>query len=97
MNTIKLAVFLLLLLLFLSISSFPQANQEQNYFYAIESQGIICGYSEFSLTKQTTAGQIILVLDHKLLMQQSAMGTSFTTEFFTKIHLDPVTGHFFFQ
>jgi transglutaminase-like putative cysteine protease len=97
MNTIKLAVFLLLLLLFLSISSFPQTNQEQNFFYAIESQGIICGYSEFSLTEQTTAGQIILVLDHKLLMQQSGLGTSFTTEFFTKIHLDPVTGHFFFQ
>jgi len=96
MNVIKPAVFLLLLLLFLSISSFPQTDQDQKFFYAIESQGIICGYSEFSLNKQTTAGQIILVLDHKLLMQQSGMGTSFTTEFFTKIHLDPETGHFFF-
>jgi hypothetical protein len=96
MKAIKPAVFIMLLLLFLSISSFPRSAQEQKYFYAIESQGIICGYSEFILNKQITDGQIILVLDHKLLMQQSGMGTSFTTEFFTKIHLDPVTGHFFF-
>ncbi|GAI82093.1 unnamed protein product, partial [marine sediment metagenome] len=87
---------LVLLILVSSVSLKTQAAQlePQTFYYGIEINGVLCGYSEINLSPMVKDGKDMTLLKQKVFAMLSALGSKFNTEVKLTYHIDPATGNF---
>ena len=90
-------VFTLLLSLLLfsgSLQTVAAQPQTERLYYGIEANGVLCGYSEISISPILKDGKEMILLNQNTFTMQSALGSEFNTELKLTYHIDPVTGRF---
>ncbi len=68
--------------------------QTERLYYGIEANGVLCGYSEISISPMVKDGKEMILLKQKSFTMQSALGSEFNTELKLTYHIDPATGRF---
>jgi len=90
-------IYVLVLLILVFSGSFQaQAAQleQEKLYYGIEINGVLCGYSEISLSPMVKDGKDMTLLKQKVFAMLSALGSKFNTEVKLTYHIDPATGKF---
>jgi transglutaminase-like putative cysteine protease len=86
---------LAILILVSSVSLKTQAALEpQTFYYGIEINGVLCGYSEINLSPMVKDGKDMTLLKQNVFAMLSALGSKFNTEVKLTYHIDPATGKF---
>ena len=87
---------LAILILVSSVSLKTQAAQlePQTFYYGIEINGVLCGYSEINLSPMVKDGKDMTLMKQKFFAMLSALGSKFNTELKLTYHIDPTTGNF---
>ena len=97
-NSKKQCLICALVLLILVLSGGFQAQAAQaepeKRYYGIEINGVLCGYSEISVSPMVKDGKDMTLLKQKVFAMLSALGSKFNTELKLTYHIDPVTGKF---
>ncbi len=97
-NSKKQCLICALVLLILVLSGGFQAQAAQaepeTLYYGIEINGVLCGYSEISVSPMVKDGKDMTLLKQKVFAMLSALGSKFNTELKLTYHIDPVTGKF---
>jgi len=98
MNSLKNKPLICLLALLISVSGGFQAKaaqlEPQTLYYGVEINGVLCGYSEISVSPMVKDGKDMTLLKQKVFAMLSALGSKFNTELKLTYHIDPVTGKF---
>ena len=98
MNNLKNKPLICLLALLISVSGGYQAEaaqvEPQTLYYGVEINGVLCGYSEISVSPMVKDGKDMTLLKQKVFAMLSALGSKFNTEVKLTYHIDPVTGKF---
>jgi transglutaminase-like putative cysteine protease len=68
--------------------------EPQKLYFGIEINGVLCGYSEISLSPLVTDGKAMTLLKQNTFAMLSALGSQFNTDLKLTYHLDPTTGRF---
>jgi transglutaminase-like putative cysteine protease len=68
--------------------------EAEQFYYGIEINGVLCGYSEISVTPMVEEGRALILLEQTTFAMLSALGSQFNSEVRLTYHLDPVTGRF---
>jgi len=82
----------------LSSESTPQQQALQDTsvrYYGIEMNGVLCGYSETSPSYGRVDGRDALIVNQKIHLKVSALGSEVNSEITMTFHADPATGQFF--
>lgn len=88
----RIALSLLASLLTASLVSAQVSSGK--YTYAVESNGVVCGYADVTLTPaEDESGRYTLFRQHTVVMQ-SALGSEFNSTVDLTYHIDPVTGDY---
>lgn len=66
----------------------------EEYYFAIEMNGTVCGYSKFTTAPLLQDGRKMLLLKHEILMRIAALGSKAESRLNPTYHIDPVTGRF---
>ena len=66
-------------------------------YYAIEQDGVICGYAHVIISQTEIDGQPATQLIDSLWMHVSAMGKSLEGKYRFEYHIDPTTGRYFYH
>ena len=87
---------LAILTLVFSVSLKTEAAQlePKTLYYGIEINGVLCGYSEVSVSPVVKDGKDMTLLKQKVFAMLSALGSEFNTEVKLTYHIDPATGKF---
>jgi Transglutaminase-like superfamily len=83
-----------LLLAFVSLSS---AQQTDEYYYAIEQNGVICGYAHVLVTPTAIDGRSCTQVLDSIWVKMSALGKSFEGAFWFEFRLDPADGMYYYH
>jgi len=98
MNNLKNKALICLLILLISVSGSYQAEaakvEPQTFYYGVEINGVLCGYSEISISPMVKDGKDMTLLTQKVFAMLSALGSKFNTELKLAYHIDPTTGKF---
>ena len=98
MNNLKNKTLICLLALLISVSGSYQAKaakvEPQTLYYGVEINGVLCGYSEISVSPMVKDGKDMTLLKQKVFAMLSALGSKFNTELKLTYHIDPLTGKF---
>jgi hypothetical protein len=86
-------VFLACILLF-SCRSGPGDDDKETIYYAVEINGVLCGYAEITLDTLEQDGRESIHLDERLYIMLKALGMEFDTDIELTYHIDPETGQF---
>ena len=78
------------------IGSATHAGQVEleRFYFGIEINGVLCGYSEISLAPMVEEGRALTLLEQTTFAMLSALGSQFNSEVRLTYHIDPVTGRF---
>ncbi len=87
-------LFLSLLLFSGSLLTVTAQPQTERFYYGIEANGVLCGYSEISISPILKDGKEMILLNQNTFTMQSALRSEFNTELTLTYHIDPVTGTF---
>lgn len=89
----KLAALVILLFSLVTIALFPvmSGEDEGKVYYAIEINGVLCGYTELEETKMEEDGKIYKNEDVKIFIMLSLFGSEFNTKMNFISLVDPVT------
>jgi len=82
---------------FLILIGVISAAETEEHYYAIEQNGIVCGYAHVIITPAEIDGRPCIRLLDSLWMQMSAMGKSFEGKYLFEYLLDPATGMYFYH
>ncbi|MBM4025045.1 MAG: transglutaminase domain-containing protein [Planctomycetes bacterium] len=87
------------LVLFISVSllgeeAYAGPGESQKLYFGIEINGVLCGYSEISLSPLVQDGKTMTLLKQNTFAMLSALGSQFNTDLKLTYHIDPVTGRF---
>ncbi len=82
--------FLLLPLIFTGTLYAQQPREE--LCYGIEMNGVICGYSDYTLSTIEQEGRELTVLEENVFMMLSALGMEFNQRVELTYHIDSLTG-----
>ncbi len=66
----------------------------EEYYYACEINGTLCGYVKFTTAPLVQEGRNLLLLEHTVLMRVRAMGKPVESRLKLTYHLDPETNGF---
>ncbi len=84
MNNFKNKPLICLLALLISVSGSYQAKaakvEPQTLYYGVEINGVLCGYSEISISSMVKDGKDMTLLKQKVFAMLSALGSKFNTE-----------------
>jgi hypothetical protein len=94
-----LASFVLMVLIGGSVGCRSQdlkAHEEEGkrIYYAIEINGVLCGYAIMDTSSVLIEGEERMMLKEEIFVMVSALGSEFNTELLLTYHLDPATGKF---
>jgi hypothetical protein len=67
---------------------------EGEFTYAVEVNGVVCGYSDVRVTTSEVDGRRLTVFEQDSLIMLSALGSRFNTTIDLVHHIDPETGDF---
>jgi len=81
------------LLLFLS-ALFAEKKKNETYYFAIEMNGVLCGYSEMETKVKMKGDKEIIELKQNVFTKVSALGSQFTQNLKLTYFIDPETGNF---
>ncbi len=68
--------------------------EPQKLYFGIEINGVLCGYSEMSLSPLVQDGKTMTLLKQNTFAMLSALGSQFNTDLKLTYHIDPVSGRF---
>ena len=68
--------------------------ESDRYYFGVEINGVLCGYSEVTLSPMTGDGRAMTLLKQNMFAMLSALGSQFNTEVKLTYHIDPATGGF---
>jgi transglutaminase-like putative cysteine protease len=73
-----------------------KAHEESSrrIYYAVEINGVLCGYAVMDTSRLVIDGGERMVLEEEVFVMVSALGSEFNTEIQLTYHLDPGTGKF---
>jgi len=91
---VKRMVFMAPLLLMLVWPVRGAEPLAEEYYYAIEINGTVCGYVRFTTAPLLQDGRKMLLLKHEILMRVAALGSQVESRLNLTYHIDPVTGRF---
>jgi transglutaminase-like putative cysteine protease len=98
MYNVKKKSLMWLMVLLISFSGSYQAKaakvEPQTLYYGIEINGVLCGYSEVSISPMVKDGKDMILLKDKVFAMVSALGSKFNTEVNLTYHIDPATDEF---
>ena len=83
-----------LLLSLIGVAARAGQIEPQKFYYGIEIDGVLCGYSEISLTPIVAEGRALTLLEQTTFAMLSALGSQFNSEVKLTYHIDPATGRF---
>jgi len=91
--------FAVCLVLLLSASSAPGATSPsaEEFFFAYEINGTLCGYAKFTTAPLVEDGRKLILLEHTILMQLRAMGQAVESRLKLTYHIDPRTNGFLYH
>ncbi|NIM12963.1 MAG: hypothetical protein GTO45_12620 [Candidatus Aminicenantes bacterium] len=84
----------LLLLLFSAVLLFGTLDKAETFFYGIEINGKLMGYSEMEVTPDTKAGKPVTIIKNKAFIALTVLGQAFDTKISEVYHMDPGTGKY---
>jgi transglutaminase-like putative cysteine protease len=87
-------VFNASLLLMLARPAAAAGQLAKEYYFAIEMNGTICGYSKFTASPLARHGQNVILLKHEMLLRIAALGSKVESRLNLTYHIDPATGRF---
>jgi transglutaminase-like putative cysteine protease len=90
----KRALVLLVLAFLMGLRTQAAQVEPQKFYYGIEIDGVLCGYSEMSIAPMTQEGKTVMLLKQNTFAMLSALGSQFNTDLKLTYHLDPATGRF---
>jgi transglutaminase-like putative cysteine protease len=82
------------LLLMLALSAAEVEPSSEEYYFAIEINGTVCGYSKFTTAPLLQDGRKMVLLKHDILMRIAALGGRVESRLALTYHIDPDTGRF---
>lgn len=94
MKQIKLSLLLLFLLSWVLFGQGIRPVSAEEYYFAIEINGTLCGYAKFTISPLVQEGRKLLLLEHTILMQVRALGRQVESRLKLTFHLDPETNGF---
>ncbi len=94
MNSIRLMLLLLSILLPARCPHAAGALAAEEYFYGIEINGTLCGYARFVTTPLPDNAEKMLLLKHEIYVRVAALGGRAESRFNLTYHIDPATGRF---
>ena len=86
-----------MILALLSTFFVTSALPAQSYTFAIEINGVLCGYAEVETTRAGDPGGEFDLVNERVFAQLSALGSSFDLEIESAYHVDPETGRCTYQ
>jgi hypothetical protein len=89
---------LISLLLVLILACAPAAAETlEEHYYAIEIDGTVCGYAHAELSPSEYDGKPTVLLQERLFIMLSALGSRFNTEIDLEFHIDPGTRQYVYH
>ncbi len=68
--------------------------EPQRFYYGIEINGVLCGYSEIGVVPIIEEGRALTLLQQTTFAMLSALGSPFNSQIELTYHIDPATGRF---
>jgi transglutaminase-like putative cysteine protease len=68
--------------------------EPERFYFGIEIDGVLCGYSEIGLTPMVEESKTLILLEQTTFAMLSALGSQFNSHVRLTYHIDPVTGRF---
>jgi hypothetical protein len=93
----KLATIVLILSALFLCATLLAANQTDEYYYAIEQQGVISGYAHVVITNTECQGRPCVILIDSIFMQVKALGKMVDGRYRFEYLIDPSTGMYFYH
>jgi transglutaminase-like putative cysteine protease len=89
---------LLPLFLVLILAAAPAAGETtEEHYYAIELNGTLCGYAHVQSSPAEFEGKPTILLEQRMFMMLSALGSEFNTEILLTFHIDPATRQYLYH
>jgi hypothetical protein len=83
-----------IILLVVALASLPPRVHAERFYYAVEINGTVCGYSEIETSPIKEGGRDLILLKHRMFLMISALGSKFNSTVDLTYHIDPATGQF---
>jgi len=97
MKRFKSYFWISVLLLTVTACSVPAADETGKIYYALDQNGIICGYAECTIADTTLDGRRTIVLTDQVEIQVVALGAEVTGKYRFLYYIDPETGRYFYH
>jgi hypothetical protein len=94
MKTLKRLSFLSILVLAVATGALAGQVEPEKLYYGIEINDVLCGYSELETSAMEQDGKELVLLEHRVFVMISALGSKFDQEITLTYHIDPATGRF---
>jgi transglutaminase-like putative cysteine protease len=92
----RFALLPLLIVLMLAGAAAAGETTEEHY-YAIELNGTLCGYAHIQSSPAEFEGKPTILLEQRMFMMLSALGSEFNTEILLTFHIDPATRQYLYH
>jgi transglutaminase-like putative cysteine protease len=96
MKNLKKLQLLAICLLVLAGSVYSDRPQPEKVYFAVEQNGIRCGFSESIISNVEIDGREAILLNERIEMKITALGAEVETKLRFKSHVDPETGQYFY-
>jgi transglutaminase-like putative cysteine protease len=97
MKTMRWAVLLTALLSAASAVPGATSPSAEEFFFAYEINGTLCGYVKFTTSPLVEDGRDLILLEHAVLIQVRAMGQAVESRIKLTYHIDPRTNGFLYH
>ena len=93
----KYRIFLSQIFLLLAIVPLSSAQPADEYYYALEQNGVICGYAHVVIAPATIDGRSCTQVLDSIWVKMAALGKSFEGAFRFEFRLDPADGMYYYH
>jgi transglutaminase-like putative cysteine protease len=78
-------------------SAIGEQPENEKLFYAVEQNGVLCGFSEANISTDTINGKLVLKLDEHMETHVKALGATVDAHCRFYYDIDPETGMYFYH
>ncbi|MBN2542113.1 transglutaminase domain-containing protein [bacterium] len=94
-------VLVVLVVLLCSVNTnpglFAQEGESQKYYFGLEINGVLCGYTEIEISEIEKDGKEYILLDENVFAMLTALGAEVNTSQKIEYYIDPGTGNFIYH
>jgi len=73
------------------------AAAPEEYYYAVEMNGVLCGYARHVASPLQSGGRTLVLHTHEIIVKGTLLGGAVDNRLFLTYHLDPVTKTFIYH